>query len=230
MINRVFVRGALTLLASLCLAGGAWAQHERWEPNIAAFEARDRENPPEPGGIVFVGSSTIVGWKVKEAFPDLPVINRGFGGSQYADSAHFAPRIVIPYRPKVVVFYAGDNDISSGKSPEQCRDDVVDLVRVIREALPETRLIWVPIKACGSRWAHRARQARANRLIAEYLAGQWDTAWFDMDAIVINDEGGPRDELFLADRLHFNQAGYDQLNEALRPLLDAAYHSTSIAD
>ena len=83
----------------------------KWEADIAAFEAADREHPPEPGGIVFVGSSSIRLWDLQRDFPDLRMLNRGFGGSQVADSAHFAERIVIPYRPRIVVLYAGDNDM-----------------------------------------------------------------------------------------------------------------------
>ena len=70
------------------------------------------------GGIVFVGASSIVRWKVSEFFPDLPVLNRGFGGSEMADTAHFAARTVLPYEPRIVVLYPGENDIARGVSPE----------------------------------------------------------------------------------------------------------------
>ena len=93
------------------------AKFAKWEKEIAAFEAADQKQPPPKGGIVFVGSSSIRLWDVKKSFPGLPVINRGFGGSQIEDSTHFAERIVFPYEPCAVVFYAGDNDIASGKSP-----------------------------------------------------------------------------------------------------------------
>src|SRR5579859_3047551 len=57
----------------------------KWEKDIAAFEASDRTNPPPKDCIVFVGSSSIRFWSsLKEDFPGLPVVNRGFGGSELA--------------------------------------------------------------------------------------------------------------------------------------------------
>ena len=68
----------------------------RWEPWIRKFEARDQKRMPPADGILFLGSSSIVGWDVEKYFLDLPVYNRGFGGSQIIDSVHFAERIVLP--------------------------------------------------------------------------------------------------------------------------------------
>ena len=86
-----------------------------WESEIAAFEAGDRTNPPPKGCIVFVGSSSIRLWSsLRTDFPSLPVVNRGFGGSEIADSVNLADRILIPYQPRQVVIYAGGNDLANG--------------------------------------------------------------------------------------------------------------------
>ena len=96
----------------------------KWEKEIAAFEASDREQPPKKGGIVFIGSSSIRLWKtLAEDFPRHNVLNRGFGGSEVEDSVHFADRIVIPYAPRMIVLYAGGNDINAGKSPDRVSAD-----------------------------------------------------------------------------------------------------------
>src|SRR5271154_5358846 len=85
-----------------------------FEADIRKFEAADAVNPPRPGGIVFVGSSSIVRWKtLAQDFPGYNVINRGFGGSEISDSVRFADRIVTPYKPKMIVFFAGTNDIAA---------------------------------------------------------------------------------------------------------------------
>src|SRR6202022_4930564 len=88
----------------------------RWEGAIQKFEEADKVNPPANGGIVFVGASSIVRWNLDESFPDLRgiAINRGFGGSEMADAARYANRVVVPYAPKVVVLYPGENDIARG--------------------------------------------------------------------------------------------------------------------
>ena len=107
-LERKAVKRRLILAALLCASaaglldrapvhGGRQAKGpQRWESAIAEFEAEDRANPPAEDGIIFLGSSSIRMWDVKKWFPGLPVVNRGFGGSQIADSLFYAERIVVP--------------------------------------------------------------------------------------------------------------------------------------
>ena len=88
----------------------------KWEAQIQAFEAADHQSAPPQNGVLFIGSSSIRKWNLETSFPGRKYINRGFGGSQIADSVHFADRIAIPYRPQVIVLYAGDNDIAAGRN------------------------------------------------------------------------------------------------------------------
>ena len=103
------MRTRLTLITLLLLTGVAFCQSrpttastqphnfDRWEKEIAAFEEKDKTNPPPKGGLLFIGSSTIRGWKTLEQdYPNHKVINRGFGGSQIVDSTHFAERVIFP--------------------------------------------------------------------------------------------------------------------------------------
>ena len=125
---RHLLAGSTLCLVALSVAAGqadkkSALRAHRFESQIRAYEAADRKEPPPKGAVLFLGSSSIRLWKVKNNFPDLVALNRGFGGSQIADSIHFAERIVFPYEPKVIVFYAGDNDIAGGKSPERVAAD-----------------------------------------------------------------------------------------------------------
>ena len=88
----------------------------RWEPAIEKFEAEDKAHPPVKGGIVFIGASSIVRWNLAESFPDLKAVNRGFGGSEMADSARYASRVVLPHAPRIVVLYPGENDLARGSN------------------------------------------------------------------------------------------------------------------
>ena len=88
----------------------------RWEKEIQVFEDWDRKNTYPHNAVLFVGSSSIRLWNTRECFPQLPVLNRGFGGAQIVDINHFAERIVLPYKPDIIVFFAGGNDISEGKT------------------------------------------------------------------------------------------------------------------
>ena len=118
----------------------------KWEKHIEAIEKRLEANPPKPGGVFFVGSSSIVKWDLKKSFPDKEYVNVGFGGSTIPDSTHFAPRIITPYKPGTVVFYAGDNDIAQKHTSEQVRDDFRAFVATVRKNNPSCWILFIPIK------------------------------------------------------------------------------------
>lgn len=193
----------------------------RWEEAIARYEAADRENRPAPGGILFVGSSSIVGWDVNRWFPELPVVNRGFGGSYLADSYHFADRIIFPYAPKTIVLYAGDNDLAGGRSPRAVLEDYKALAARIHEHLPETRIVYVSIKLCENRRSLMSKAREANGLIAAEIETDPLAAYFDAASVLLDADGAPRPEFFREDRLHLNDEGYRVWSESLRPLLQS---------
>jgi len=145
----------------------------KWEKEIAAFEQKDRQSPPPKNGIVFVGSSSIRKWTtLAEDFPHHVVINRGFGGSQLVDSVHFADRIVIPYEPRMIVLYAGTNDIHAGKSPEQVFADFQAFVEKIHAKLPKTEIAYISNAGNPARWADVEKVEAANALIEKYIEGK----------------------------------------------------------
>jgi len=142
---------ALSLLVSL---GFCYGQTNKWETDIAAFEASDRTNRPPKSPLVFVGSSSIRLWKtLAQDFPKHHVVNRGFGGSEISDSVQFADRIVIPYRPRLIVMYAGGNDIHNGKSPETVFNDFKAFVAKVHALLPKTRIAYISIAPNPARWS-----------------------------------------------------------------------------
>lgn len=204
---------------SVLAAEARAAKENRWEPKIRQFEEQDRKAMPPTGGILFVGSSSIVGWKVDECFPGLPVINRGFGGSQIADSVHFADRIILPYRPKVIVLYAGDNDVASGKSPEEVLRDYRQFVAKVHAGLSETRIVFVAIKPSIRRWSLVDKMREANRLIRAVTEKDKRLVYVDVDGPMIGDDGKPRAELFKSDGLHLNAKGYKLWSALVLPHL-----------
>ena len=216
------MRKSLYFLVTIILALNtalADAEESRWEKRIQAFEERDAQNPPPKGQIVFVGSSSIVMWKTAEDFPGLGIINRGFGGSQTADSVEFAHRIVLPYEPRLDVFYAGDNDNAAGKSPETVFEDTKTFFGLIHDALPKTRIAYVAIKPSLARWKLVDKMRAANALIAEHTQTDDRLEYVDIDTPMQGDDGMPREELFIEDGLHLSRAGYDLWNDIIRPYL-----------
>jgi len=194
------------LLANLCV----FAQTNNWEAEIAAFEASDRTNPPPANGIVFVGSSSIRYWKtLARDFPKHKVINRGFGGSKMSDSVRFADRIVIPYKPRLVIVYAGGNDINFGKAPETVFHDFKAFVAKVHAALPATRIAYISIAPNPARWSQVDKVKAANALVAEFARQQPKVEYIDVFSHMLGADGLPRPEIFSADRLHMNERGYE---------------------
>lgn len=223
------MRSTLTWLVTLLLVVPAVAladepavsPHAKWEKAIAAFEQKDAAQMPPKQGIVFVGSSSIVGWKLEDYFSKLPVIKRGFGGSQLADSVHFAPRIVTKYEPKTVVLYAGDNDLAAGKSPEQVAADFDAFVKVVHDKLPKTKIIYIAVKPSIARWKLIDKVRATNKLIAEACAkDEQRLVFLDIAPLMLKDDGQPNPELFVKDGLHMSKLGYERWSDLLRPHLE----------
>ncbi len=187
---------------------------KRWEPQIAAFEKADSEAPPPKDAILFVGSSSIRGWKLKEYFPELKTINRGFGGSQMSDSLHYADRIVIPHRPKAIVVYAGDNDIATGKSPEVVARDYQAFVKKVRGELPNVRVLFIAIKPSLKRWKLIEDIRKANKMISKLTSEDPLQEFIDIDTPMLGEDAKPRKELFVKDGLHLSHAGYELWSKA----------------
>ena len=215
-------------LARLALACGMLpiaavsADHDssRWEKYIARFEAADKKQMPQPDGILFIGSSSIRMWKTLEQdFPGLPVINRGFGGSQIADSNHFTERIVHPYKPRQIVLYAGDNDVAAGKSPETVLADFQQFVKTVHGKLPKARVSFISIKPSLSRWKLSGKMARANSLVSDACGKDKRLDYIDIWQPMLGDDGRPKPDLFLGDGLHLNAKGYALWTSIVKPHL-----------
>jgi lysophospholipase L1-like esterase len=190
---------------------------QRWEREIQAFEAADRVNPPPQGAILFVGSSTIRMWKtLAEDFPEYKVLNRGFGGCQIADCTYYADRIVIPYKPRLIVLRAGGNDIHAGKTPEQVQADFQAFVAKVRAKLPKVRIAYLTINATPARWGNVGREKKANQLIKDTMDKGANMDYVNTFDATMGADGRPREELFAKDHLHFNAKGYEILASVVR--------------
>ncbi len=195
---------------------------------INAFAASDKKSPSKPGGVLFIGSSSIRLWStLVEDFPDLPVINRGFGGSQIIDSVRYADRIVFPYKPKMIVLYAGGNDINAGKSPTQVLKDFQAFVEKIHAVLPDTRIIFVSINPSVARWSEEDRELHANSMIERYIQNAASKmrklSYIESHKGLLNGEGKPNPEILRADGLHLNASGYKAWTAILKPQIMARW-------
>ena len=196
-------------------------RHEDWESAIKAFEMSDKTNPPPKNAILFIGSSSMRIWtNVADYFQGQTIINRGFGGSQISDSVRYVERIVLPYQPKAVVFYAGDNDMSYGKTPAQIATDFKRFVTKVHWALPDTKIFFISIKPSPSRWKYHEKAVEANNLIKDFSKKEKELTFIDVYQSMLGDDGLPRAELFQKDGLHLNPKGYDLWAKIIRPYLE----------
>lgn len=182
----------------------------RWEESIAAFAAADRESAPTPGGVVFVGSSSIRLWSdlQKQISGAGAIINRGFGGARLDDCTRYLDRVVFPYVPRLIVVYAGDNDLAEGRKPKEVFNDFVRFVETARKTLPETRILYISIKPSPARVALLEQVREANGLIRQFASQGANLGFIDVFTPMLDDAGRPRADLFQADALHLNGAGY----------------------
>jgi lysophospholipase L1-like esterase len=209
----------LSIVATSAHAQSIPAVPDQWERDIAAFEAADRQSPPPQGEIVFVGSSTIRLWNTAASFPDLKIINRGFGGSSLADVVRHAERIIIPYAPRLVVVYAGDNDISGGVLAEQVAFEFERLVRLVHARLPQTRILYLAIKPSVLRWLSDARMNMANEMIRAICEKDNRLTILDIGDVMLGWDERPRPELFVSDGLHLTEEAYRMWTMLVRPFL-----------
>jgi hypothetical protein len=197
------------VLGTLIISVDLSASPRQWLGDIEAFEKVDKIKPPAQGSVVFVGSSSIVRWTSLETdFPDFKIVNRGFGGCELADSLYYADRIVVPYHPKAIVMYAGENDLDDGRKPEIVAADFKAFVTKVRFFLPGVRVIYISIKPSPLRWKHHQEMELTNALIAAECAKDPGLTFVNVFPLMLDTKGQPRLDLFKSDKLHMNPAGY----------------------
>ena len=195
----------------------------RFDKEINYFVQYDQKNSFPENAVLFVGSSSIRMWKTHLAFLNLPVINRGFGGAHISDVLFFYDELVKKYRPKLIVFYAGDNDIAAGKPLARVVNDFKTFVQKVKQDLPETRVIYLPIKPSVLRWKFWPEMHNTNQKIREICKAKAFLTFAGTDSLLLKDNGQPDASLFIEDGLHLNAAGYEKWNAYLRPLLHSLY-------
>ncbi len=194
-------------------------RERKWENEIARIEKGLKENPPPEGGIFFAGSSSIRLWNLKKSFPDDTYWNVGFGGSEIRDSTLFVNRLIKPYKPKTIIFYAGDNDVANGRKPEQLLHDFAEFTESIHTLLPRTKIVFISIKPSIKRESLIEKQMKANLLIRQYCEQDKRLAFVDISSLMYSDDGKLIPSLFVKDGLHLSPEGYELWSKAIAPHL-----------
>jgi lysophospholipase L1-like esterase len=192
----------------------------RWQKEILAFGEQDAQQAAPEHPIVFTGSSSIRKWQtLAEDFPGLPVMNRGFGGSEVFDSFNYAHLTVIKYQPRLVVFYAGGNDISAGKTPQRVFADFQAFVAKVHAALPECRICYISNAPNPKRWSMIDKMIETSRLVEEYAKTDKRLQFINVYPHMLGADGKPKPDIFVEDGLHMNAKGYAIWKEVVGPYL-----------
>lgn len=192
-----------------------------FEDAIIQFEQADSIEFPPSNAIIVFGSSSIRGWHktIRTDLAPLTIIPRGFGGSNMNDALYYLDRIVLPYEPRAVVIYEGDNDIAQGIPPRKIVSTFSKFIKLIHNELPECRIYFLSIKPSISRWHLWEEMKRMNELIEKECSKNPQLIYVDVASPMLNENGMPKKEIFSDDDLHMNIKGYEIWTNILKPIL-----------
>ncbi len=191
----------------------------RWHKEIKKFAWQDAKNSYPEKAILFVGSSSIYRWKTAQAFPRLPVINRGLNGSQISDLNYYFQPLIRQYNPAKIICYCGENDVAAGKSAIQVLTDFKRFSSQVKTELPEATLLFLAIKPNPLRWDMWEKMAETNRAIRNYCNSSGLCIFLDTATPLLTVRRQPERKLFAEDGLHLNSSGYTFWKQILTPYL-----------
>jgi len=208
-----------TLTASIAADGNKF--QKEWD----AYLEKDKTSPPPSEAILAIGSSSMRMWdSITNDLAPLPVFNRAFGGSVTKDTVEAVPVLVIPYKPKVILYYCGDNDLGSAKtSPDDPVNGFKNFVTEVRKELPNVRFVYLSIKPSPKRTDSWPNAQKANAMIAELAAKDPFITFVDVGTVLLDDNGVPIPELFKDDKLHMQPAGYERWTKMVKPALEKVW-------
>ena len=222
----MFPRAFLTsvLLFSLAYGQAVSATSPRFASAIQEFQQQDQIAPPPKNSILFIGSSIFRLWKdLKGQMAPLPVFNRAFGGSRTADILDHMDKVVLPYAPKLIVYYCGSNDVTAGMEPGAIAKGFFQFVERVHAKAPETRVLYVSILRAPQKMDSWDKVDEANRRVSEYCARDKRLGFIDANPAVFDSAGNARMDLYLADKLHYKEPAYVGFTAIIRPVVERVW-------
>ncbi|MCE5257854.1 MAG: GDSL-type esterase/lipase family protein [Chloroflexi bacterium] len=200
----------------------------RFAEQVSALEVGLRADPPAPGGILFYGSSTMVNWRadnlLQRQMAPLPAFSTGFGGSTAEEALYYYARLVLPLKPSILVYYEGDNDLSTGYTPAEVMELSHRLFEWARRDLPGIRFVIIPVKDYPAQTAPQDQLATLHLAFLYYAAQYADTSVIDIGPVLHDEHGQVRLDIFEQDNVHFNLKGYELLTGQVKPILLGLYN------
>ena len=210
----------LVLLALLSPEFQCLAQPARFKAEVEQITANDG-SLNKKNVILFTGSSSIRMWNsLQSDFPNYNIVNRGFGGSQTSDLIYYFDQLILPYHPKKIFIYEGDNDISTGKSTEQILVGMDSLITMIRQKVSPTVPVYIiSPKPSISRWHLKDKYVDFNNQMSKLASTKKEVYFIDVWTPALDNDGTVFKDIFLEDGLHMNAKGYAIWAKVLRKYL-----------
>ncbi|WP_044173336.1 GDSL-type esterase/lipase family protein [Flectobacillus major] len=179
----------------------------------------------------FYGSSTFTLWSsLYEDFEDFKPVNLGFGGSTLAACAWYFDRVFTLY-PNInsVVIYAGDNDLSNNRHPEEIYLFLFQLFEKIQERYGAIDCTYVSIKPSPVRWYLNDQVKYTNMIIKNEIDARQNPCWHYINIYdsFLDYDNKPNPKYYEADGLHFNKSGHNILKALLLRHLTSRVSSDS---
>ena len=223
-IHRRWLRFAALLAVLLSVPAALHAQ--RFQGEVQQMLAREKTNPPPRDGILFIGSSIFRFWThLSEQMAPLPVFNRAFGGSVTQDMLDRADQLVFPYRPRIIVYYCGSNDVSGGESAEAIIGRTKQFLKIVGEKLPNTFVYYTAIQKAPEKRDRWDVVEAVNREMERHSHQARNLGFIDLNPVLFDKKGNVRMELFLPDELHFrpDSTAYAEFAAVVKPILTKAW-------
>ena len=206
---------ALIVSASLLLAQNPARFQKEVDSIVAANGSVNKDNL-----ILFTGSSSIRLWKnLNLSFPNHNVLNMGFGGSEMADLLYYTNKLIIPFKPRQIFIYEGDNDLSLGRSPAQIIASADSILSLIKQYLPHAEVIFISPKPSLQRWPLKEKYEDYNKQLKHWVSKKRNARYADVWTPMLNNNGTVMQDIFIADGLHLNEKGYSIWTSALKKYL-----------
>lgn len=214
-------RFLLFLFLQLFFFQASFAQQVPFQDEVDRLTSRIDSIGWKKGSIVFTGSSSIRMWKnLQEEFPNVPIINTGFGGSQASDLITHLDALVLRYEPIAVFIYEGDNDVNAGKRPAVILKDLQEIFHQLNNQMEGISIYFIGAKPSPSRWQLKTEYLAFNKALEHYTEGMVNANYVNVWNPMLDATGNPRPELFLGDMLHMKPEGYEiwkeQVNHSLK--------------
>ena len=180
-----------------------------WDGAMERFAEQDRVNPPQMGGIVLTGSSSIARWndQAAKALAPLSVIARGFGGSVMSDLLHHLDTVALKYKPRAILIYEGDNDTAYGIPEKEIVGNLRKIVGKVHAELPETRIYVMAVKPSTLRVGVWENAKRVNAGYMEVAKKDPLVYFVDSATPFLETDGHVMTDIFVEDGLHLNPMG-----------------------